>query len=166
VSREHPLTTLSSCLPGKMTTLSFSGPLILKRYRGTWTSSNNQWTSVPWPIKCPGRSTDLCMNSLYGFPILLDPQFLRYFRRTSASSFLTRKRSIPQGLYITMKLNALKHGHLTTFPRQLPMSSNMRQTGTLRSSAMKMSTWTPTRTERQEEGCPLGQTHLDVFRPL
>lgn len=45
---------------------SFSGLSIWKRYRGTWMSSNNQWTSVPWLIKCPGRSIDLWMNLPYG----------------------------------------------------------------------------------------------------
>lgn len=60
--------------------------------------------------------------------------------------------------------NVLKHGHLTTFLRPLPMSSSMRRTGTLRLNAMKMSSWMPTRTWRQV--CPLGPTHLDVVRPL
>ena len=91
------------------------------------------------------------------------PSTSEVFRTTSASSYPTRKHLIPPGLYITMKPNALKHGHLTTFLRRLPMSSSMRQTGTSRLNGMKMSTWTPTRTGRQE--CSLGPTHLDVDRP-
>jgi Bromodomain len=75
-------------------------------------------------------------------------------RTIFALSYPTPKRSTHQAQYITPKPSELKLGHLTTYQKLLPASSNTRLTGTLRSIATKMSMSTLMRRAHQEGQAP------------
>ena len=75
-------------------------------------------------------------------------------RTISALLYPMPKRSTPQGLYITPKLSESKHGHQTIYPKRLPRSSNMRLTGTLRSTVTRMLTSTPMKMPQPDREAP------------
>jgi len=100
------------------------------------------------------------LDESYGLPHSLSKDLNQRFQDDLhlVISNTTTFNSIPQGLYTIQKPNESKHGYLTTSPKRLPASSNMRPTGTSMSTVMKMSTSMPLKTP-PEDGGALDLTH-------
>jgi hypothetical protein len=101
------------------------------------------------------------MNSPYDSPLLPNSRSDITLRTIFVLSYPMPKRSTHQALYIIVRPSELKPGHLTTFRKRHPASSNMRLIGISRLIVMKMSMSTLMRMA-QQEGRALGLIHLSV----